>query len=354
MPEQVVSLPASRDARRIGLRYVTDAQPGIRRVRAGRRFRYLDDSGQPVADEDTLARIRALAVPPAWEEVWICASAAGHLQATGRDQRGRKQYRYHADWRKVRDTAKFDRMVAFGEALPRIRARVEADLRKRGLPREKVLATIVRLLDTTAIRVGNQEYARSNHSYGLTTLRDQHVDVSPSHVVFAFRGKSGKRHRIDIRDARLARIVRQCRDLPGYELFQYLDEDGERHSVGSQDVNDYLREIAGSEFTAKDFRTWHGTVMGAVALRKAGVASSKTAAARRVTSAIEHVAGVLGNTVAVCRKSYVHPAVVEAYLEGMTIPHSSSRARRLDAEERATLSFLRGLSRPRRPARQSA
>jgi DNA topoisomerase-1 len=237
------------------LHYVTGREPGIRRLPAGKGFRYRDSRGKAVRDAETLRRIRSLAIPPAWTDVWICADADGHLQATGRDALGRKQYRYHPRWRSVRDETKYERTIAFGKALPRIRARTERDLARPGLPREKVLATVVRLLETTLIRVGNEEYARQNHSFGLTTMRDRHVKVSGAAVHFAFRGKSGIPHRIDVDDPRLARVVRRCRDVPGQELFQYLDERGERHSIGSADVNEYLHRIGGEEFTAKDFRT---------------------------------------------------------------------------------------------------
>ena len=283
-------------ARSAGLRYVRDDRPGIRRVRRGKGFHYLLPDGQPVRDDATLSRIRSLAIPPAWVDVWICVPAGGHLQATGRDARGRKQYRYHPRWRAVRDETKYDRMVAFGRALPRVRTRAEADLSLPGLPRPKVLATVVRLLATTLIRVGNEEYARANGSFGLTTLRDQHVEVTGATVHFAFRGKSGVRHRIDVHDRRLARIVRRCRDLPGHELFQYLDADGATHAVDSADVNDYLREAAGEEFTAKDFRTWSGTLLAALSLKELASFDSQAQAKHNVTAAIESVAKRLGNT----------------------------------------------------------
>lgn len=342
---------AASPARSTRLRYVTDAQPGYRRVRSRDGLGYLDPEGAPVDDPELLARFNALAIPPAWEDVWICPTPNGHLQATGRDQRGRKQYRYHAEWRRTRDASKFERMVVFAEALPRIRERVERDLALRGLPREKVLAAAVRLLERTGIRVGNEEYARSNGSYGLTTLRDKHVDVGSSHVTFRFPGKSGKTHHIDLRDPQLARIVRRCRDLPGYELFQYLDEHGEPRSIGSGDVNDYLREAAGDDFTAKDFRTWAGTVLAAMAFCGVEPPSTDADGARKVKAAIEQVAAALGNTVAVCRKSYVHPAVVEAYLDGRTIDGVVQRAEgRLAPEEQATLALLRS-AQPKRAAR---
>jgi len=299
-----------------GLRYTSDAQPGIRRRRHGKQFVYLDASGEPLHDRATLARIRALAIPPAWTDVWICPSPRGHLQATGRDARGRKQYRYHPRWRAVRDETKYEHLIAFGEALPRIRERVAHDLALPGLPREKVLATIVRLLEATHIRVGNEEYARQNRSFGLTTLRNRHVAVAGEEVRFAFRGKSGKQHAIALHNRTLARIVRRLRDLPGYELFQYLDDEGKRQSIDSADVNDYLRAIAGQAFTAKDFRTWAGTLAAAQALTAAGAFSSQTEAKQKTVAAVKTVAEELGNTPAVCRACYVHPAVIEAYLAG--------------------------------------
>lgn len=336
-------------ARQAGLRYVTDATPGIRRIRAGRGFRYEWPDGSRLEDAEHLARIRALAIPPAWTDVWIAAAANAHLQATGRDGRGRKQYRYHARWREVRDATKYDRMVAFGEALPRIRARVEADLGKPGLPREKVLATVVRLLEDTLIRVGNEEYARENRSFGLTTMRDQHVNVRGSEIRFHFRGKSGRVHEVGIRDRRLARIVKRCQDIPGYELFQYLDDDGERRTIDSADVNEYLRDVSGENFTAKDFRTWSGTVAAAIALREFESFDSETQAKRNVVAAIESVASQLGNTPAVCRKCYVHPAVIESYLDGQTVAALKRRARarmetslhELKPAEAAVLALLR-------------
>jgi DNA topoisomerase-1 len=330
-------------ARAAGLRYTSDRSPGVTRVRSGKGFRYLDADGKPVRDRDVLKRIRSLAIPPAWTEVWICPRGDGHLQATGRDARGRKQYRYHPRWREVRDEAKYDRMAAFGRALPVIRARTEEDLARPGLPREKVLATVVRLLERTLIRVGNEEYAQSNGSYGLTTLRERHVEVSGEKIHFAFRGKSGVKHRIDVHDARLAKVVRRCRDLPGQELFQYVDDEGQTRAVTSADVNDYLREITGEDFTAKDFRTWAGTVLAAVSLRDLEAFESLAEARRNVARAIDAVSSRLGNTAAVCRKCYVHPAVLEAYTDG-SLAASLRRAREgcegLEPDERALLSFL--------------
>ena len=297
-----------------GLHYVTDDRPGITRQMGALGFRYYRPDGRPLKRPTDLKRIRSLAVPPAWKHVWICPDPQGHVQATGRDARGRKQYRYHPEWRAHRDADKFDRLEAFAAVLPEIRARTAADLAKPGLPREKVLATIVQLLERSLIRVGNDEYARSNKSFGLTTLRDQHVRVKGSMLRFEFRGKSGKRHSVGINDRRLARIVKQCRDLPGQELFQYIDEDGHRQNVNSADVNTYLREITAADFTAKDFRTWFGTVLAATALREFRHADSMAGSKRNVVRAIEAVAGVLGNTPAVCRKSYIHPAILDCYM----------------------------------------
>jgi len=299
-----------------GLRYSSDDRAGIRRLRRGRGFSYVGPDGTVVRDRDTLARIRALAIPPAWTDVWICPWPNGHIQATGRDARGRKQHRYHARWRETRDESKFDRMMAFARALPAIRERCDADLALSGLPREKVLAAVVRLLELTLIRVGNDEYARLNRSFGLTTLRDRHARIEGTRVRFRFRGKGGKEHEVGIRDRRLAGIIRRCQELPGQELFQYVDDDGEIRDVTSDDVNGYLRAIAGDGFTAKDFRTWAGTVLAYRALRALQPATSPTAARRNVVEAMRETAGRLGNTPAVARKSYVHPAVLDAYMDG--------------------------------------
>jgi DNA topoisomerase I len=323
-----------------GLRYVNDAMPGIRREKAGDGFRYVDAHGRSIDDPDKRLRIKALAIPPAWTEVWICADPRGHLQATGRDARGRKQYRYHGRWSQVRDEAKFERMLAFGQALPAIRRRTARDLALPGLPRRKVLAAIVRLLEGTLIRVGNDEYARDNESYGLTTLQDQHARISGDSVRFVFRGKSGVSHSIGLRDKRLARVVKQCRDIPGQRLFQYEGEDGEHHSVYSDDVNDYLRKIAGQEFTAKDFRTWAGTLLAAEALGKLGGFDTQAQAKKNVLQAIDSVAERLGNTRAVCRKCYIHPALLEAYLEGAAAESAAPPVAGLSAAEAALLGFL--------------
>ncbi len=326
-----------------GLRYVTDQVPGIRRIGTGKAFRYISPKGRVLRDRTTLARIRSLAIPPAWTEVWICPSEEGHLQAVGRDARKRKQYRYHPRWRQVRDETKFDRMADFAKVLPRIRRRVKRDLARQGLPKEKVLATIIRLLKMTLIRVGNEEYRKQNDSFGLTTLRDHHVDIRGSKVHFYFRGKSGKRHAISIDEPHLARIVRRCRDLPGYELFQYLDEAGEQHSISSTDVNGYLREIAGDDFTAKDFRTWAGTVMAIEALASCEAFRTQREAKRNLSRVVEMVSQKLGNTVAVCRKCYIHPGVFETYVQGTLMQPTSKGSRR----EKAFARMLKAWSKPK-------
>jgi DNA topoisomerase I len=339
-------------ARAAGLRYVDDRCPGISRVRHGTGIGYRGPDGIAIRDGETLARIRSLAVPPAWRDVWICPDPQGHLQATGRDARGRKQYRYHPRWREVRDGNKYERMIAFGRALPLIRRRVEKDLALPGLPREKILATVVRLLEVTLIRVGNEEYAKHNESFGLATMRDRHVRVNGSSLRFEFRGKSGILHAVDLEDRRLARIVRQSRDLPGFELFQYIDVSGERRTIDAADVNAYLKSIAGDEFTAKDFRTWAGTVLAARALRDMAAVDSQAQVKRNVLRAVETVAKRLGNTKAVCRKCYIHPLVVNAYLDGTlagTLNRKAGRElrshpRHLSPEEAAVLTLLhRGL-----------
>jgi DNA topoisomerase-1 len=299
-----------------GLVYINDAEPGITRVREGDRFLYRWPDGHEVRHRPTLARIHALVIPPAWHDVWICTRPNGHLQATGRDERGRKQYRYHPRWRDVRDENKFDRLLAFGEALPAIRERTEHDLRRHGLPREKVLATIVRLLETTYIRVGNPEYARANASFGLTTLRDRHARIEGDHLHLHFRGKSGKEHDIDVNNPRLARIVRSCRDIPGQHLFQYIGDDGDHHAIDSGDVNAYLREVSGGEFTAKDFRTWAGTVLAARLLAALPPPASVREQRQGIVRVVDDVAANLGNTRSVCRKCYVHPRILDAHLSG--------------------------------------
>ena len=303
-------------AQQAKLRYVSDVHPGILRSRSGKGFSYRGPNGGLVKDKTVLARIRSLAIPPAWKHVWICLDEHGHLQATGRDARGRKQYRYHSRWRELRDEVKYARMADFAAALPRIRARVRRDLARQGLPREKVLAAVVRLLETTFVRIGNEEYARDNASFGLTTLRGRQVRVQGSQVELRFRGKSGVAHEVSLSDRRLASMVRHMLDLPGYQLFCYVDESGESRAVESADVNAYLRSIAGEEFTSKDFRTWAGTVLCARALRALEPPQSVSAGRRNVAAAIEAVAAQLRNTKAVCRKCYIHPAVVDAYLAG--------------------------------------
>jgi DNA topoisomerase I len=333
-------------ARSAGLRWVSDTQPGLRRVRAGRGFKYLQPSGRPLRDARTLARIRSLAIPPAWKDVWICPDPRGHIQATGRDAKGRKQYRYHPRWREVRDETKYSRLLEFGCALPQIRARVERDLARRGLPREKVLATVLRLLEKTLIRVGNEEYARSNRSFGLTTLTDRHVKVRGRRIHFRFRGKSGKVHQFGIEDRELSQVVKRCQELPGQELFRYLDAGGRRRSVDSGDVNAYLREASGRDFTAKDFRTWAGTVRASFALAALPPPASQRHGKRSVKDAIGEVARRLGNTPAICRKSYVHPAVVDSYLEGTLKPRLHARVRlpRLSSLRPPEVALLRLLS----------
>ena len=306
-------------AEEAGLRYVSDEQPGYTRKKKGDDFEYFDTKGKPVTDETRLLRIRRLAIPPAYTDVWICPTTNGHIQATGRDARGRKQYRYHEKWREARDETKYDKMLIFGAALPKIRKRVEQDLSLPGLPKNKVLATIISIMERTFIRVGNEEYARTNNSYGLTTMRNRHVDVKGTKVRFKFRGKSGVSHEVEVADRRLARIVKKAQDLPGQELFAYLCEDGTVQDIKSQDVNDYLREITGEDFTAKDFRTWAGTVLAAVALNAVDPYETKKQAKANVKNAITAVSKILGNTPAVCRKCYVHPAVLETYLSGSMI-----------------------------------
>ena len=333
-------------ARAAGLVYTADDRPGIRRLKRGKGFTYVDAKRRPLRSAADLARIRSLVIPPAWTDVWICPNPRGHLQATGRDARGRKQYRYHPKWRVVRDSTKYERLILFGRALPVIRRRADADLRRQGLPREKVLAAVVRLLEKTFIRVGNDEYARDNKSFGLTTMRDGHVKISGSTVRFIFRGTSGVEHALALDDRRLARIVKQCRDLPGQELFQYRDENGAVIDIGSADVNAYLKDITGEDFTSKDFRTWAGTVLAAQLLRDFEDVDSQARAKKNVVDAIEQVAKQLGNTRAVCRKCYVHPAVIDAYLDGSMLKTMAQRARttkavgKMTAAEAAVLGLL--------------
>ena len=344
-PQPGDPLAAARSAR---LRHVTDDIPGITRRRAASGFDYLDPDGNLIGDFATLSRIKSLAIPPAWTAVWICPFPHGHIQATGRDARGRKQYRYHPRWRETRDETKFDRMLMFSRVLPRIRKRVDTDLRRRGPQRERVLAAIVRLLELTLFRIGNSEYSKTNNSFGLTTLRNRHAAVRGDTIRLAFRGKSGVWNESRVSDRRLARVVKRCRDLPGHELFQYVDDDGHRHTVGSSEVNAYLREISGEEITAKDFRTWAGTFLTALALREL---ARTTAEARKSTlvRAVEQVSRHLGNTAAVCRKCYIHPAIFDGYLDGSlvrTLDQHVSRSRSsnidwMSIEEAAVTAFLR-------------
>jgi DNA topoisomerase-1 len=336
--EQEAAPPELEQAQSAGLVYVSDQDPGVRRRPArGTGFDYLRPDGVPVSDERTLARIHDLAIPPAWTDVWISPAPNGHIQAVGRDAKGRKQYRYHDRWRQVRDSHKYDRVIAFGRALPRLRWRVERDLARRGLPREKVLAAVVRVMEITLIRIGNDAYARQNRNFGLTTLRDRHARIAGGRAIFEFRGKGGKDHRTGFQDRRLARIVKACQDLPGQRLFQYLDEAGERHAIESADVNAYIREILGDDFSAKDFRTWAGTVAAARALALQEPCASATQARRNINACVKAVASVLGNTAAVCRGAYIHPAVLEAYSTGALALRSGTDAR---AFELAVLRFL--------------
>ena len=324
-------------AQSAGLTYVTDTEAGIARCRAGKGWAYTDAAGDRIKDRAVIDRINALAIPPAYTDVWICPDPDGHLQATGRDAKGRKQYRYHPRFREVRDGTKYEHMIDFAHALPGIRERVDADMKLRGLPRAKVLATVVHLLETTMIRVGNADYAKQNESYGLTTLEDQHVDVAGNQLKFHFKGKSGKTWKLSIRDRRVARIVKASQDLPGEHLFQYLDEAGEQHSVTSGDVNAYLREIAGAAVTAKDFRTWTGTVLAALALVEFEKVDSDAAAKRNVRAAIERVAARLGNTPTVCRKCYVHPEVLDSYLAHELVLEVQDEVEKELKEDLATL-----------------
>jgi DNA topoisomerase I len=331
-----------------GLRYVSDNQSGYTRKPKGDDFEYFDTDGKPIRDETRVLRIQRIAIPPAYKDVWICPSPNGHIQATARDARGRKQYRYHERWREARDENKYDRMLVFGQALPKIRRQVNKDMGLRELPRNKVLATVVHLLGRTFIRIGNEEYARENKSFGLTTMQDRHVDVKGAKLSFSFRGKSGVKHEIDVNDRRIANIIRKLQDLPGQDVFQYEDEAGEVQSVTSQDVNDYLQEITGEEFTAKDFRTWAGTVLTAMALSAQGPVENQTQAKKNIKDAIAAVAKILGNTPTVCRKCYVHPVVLESYLDGDMIEGLKQKTEEalsenledLRSEEAAVMSFL--------------
>ena len=334
----------------VGLRYVSDARPGIRRRKSGKGFLYTRVDGSRLSEPDVLRRIKALAVPPAWTDVWICPFAEGHIQATGRDAKGRKQYRYHARFREVRESTKYERVIGFADALPSIREKVEEHMALRGLPREKVLATVVHLLETTLIRVGNDDYAKENNSYGLTTLKNRHVAVEGNEVHFRFTGKSGKQWSLRVKDRRIAKIIRACQELPGQELLQYVDEEGHCQDVTSTDVNDYLKEITGTDITAKDFRTWAGTVLAAMALNELESFDSAAQAKRNLRSAIEKVSARLGNTPTICRKCYVHPEVLNSYMDGNLVLELKSKAESelrgtigsLKPEEAAVLALLRG------------
>jgi len=342
---EVASDEAVAAAEEAGLQYVSHERPGYRRRLNGKDFEYLDTEGKRIRDEQRVLRIKRLAIPPAWTDVWICPSPTGHIQATGRDARQRKQYRYHERWREIRDENKFGRLADFAKALPQIRKRVDQDIKLPGLPREKVLATVVRLLERTFIRIGNDEYARENKSFGLTTIKDRHVTLKGAHLRFRFRGKSGRQHEVDIRDRQVAKIISRLQDLPGQELFQYIDDDGKVHDVRSQDVNDYLRGITNENFTAKDFRTWAGTLLSALALNVQGGFKTNKEGKANVKRAISAVAQLLGNTPAICRKCYVHPAIIEAYLSGTQIAGlgqaiKDSAKINLHAVERAVLKSL--------------
>jgi DNA topoisomerase-1 len=333
-----------------GLRYVSDARPGIRRRKSGKGFSYARVDGSRLSEPDVIRRIKALAVPPAWTDVWICPFAEGHIQATGRDAKGRKQYRYHVRFREARESTKYERVIGFADALPAIRETVEEHMALRGLPREKVLATVVHLLETTLIRIGNDDYARENNSYGLTTLKNRHVAVEGSEVRFRFTGKSGKQWSLRVKDRRIAKIIRACQELPGQELLQYIDEEGNCQDVTSSDVNDYLKEVTGGDITAKDFRTWAGTVLAAMALNELESFDSAAQAKRNLRSAIEKVSARLGNTPTICRKCYVHPEVLNSYMDGNLVLELKSKAEselrsaigRLKPEEAAVLALLRG------------
>ncbi len=343
-----VVLDPEAAAREAHLRYVSDRMPGIRRAPAENGFTYLDADGAPVEDETVLKRIRSLVIPPAWQEVWICRLAHGHLQAVGRDARGRKQYRYHPRWRVVRDEAKYGKMLVFGRVLPTIRNAVEHDLALPGFPKRRILAAIVRLLERTLARIGNEEYAQANKSFGLSTLRNRHAKVDGARVTFDFRGKHGIVRHVELQDRRLANIVRRCREIPGQALFQYIDEAEEHHAVASEDVNEYLREVSGEEVTAKDFRTWAATNLAALALRELEQFDSATKAKKNVVQAVEAVSRMLGNTPAICRKCYIHPAIFEGYLDGSLAVALKERGEAalaepdsgLTAEEVAVTAFL--------------
>lgn len=349
---EAIKLEPEEVAKMAHLRYYTDDKPGYTRrlARDSKSFDFFGTKGERITDEEEIARIRKLAVPPAYTDVWICPSPNGHLQATGKDARGRKQYRYHAKWRETADANKYSRVMAFAAALPALRKRLDHDMSQPGLPRTKVLATVVKLLETTLIRVGNEEYARENKHYGLTTMRRRHVHVKSGHIEFAFRGKSGIDHTIELNNPKLARIVQRCQELPGHDLFQFVDEEGQRHHINSGDVNAYLHDITGQPFTAKDFRTWAGTVLAAIALKEFESFDTEAAAKKNIVSAIESVAERLGNTPSVCRKCYVHPAILEAYADGTMLNTLQKKAENelrseglgsLKPEEAAVVGLLR-------------
>ena len=335
--EPDIAVEARATAEDVGLAYVDDGGPGIRRRRSGKGFRYLRPDGTTLKDKAAIERIQRLVVPPAWTDVWICPRANGHIQATGRDAKGRKQYRYHSRFREARESNKYEHMLAFAKSLPAIRAGIDEHLRLRTLCREKVLASVVYLLETTLVRVGNDEYARQNNSYGLATLKNRHVEIDGPELRFSFKGKSGKMWRLNLRDRRIAKVIRACHDLPGQELFQYIDENGEIRDVTSSDVNDYLREISGRHITAKDFRTWHGTVLAAMALQELEMVDTKAATKRNVREAIQRVAERLGNTPTICKKCYVHPEIFAMHAEGALLLDVK---REIDEELRDELSGL--------------
>ena len=352
IPEPTTFQTAAESA---GLRYVSDEQPGIRRVRRGKRFGYVMPDGKPVRDAATLERIRKLVIPPAYEDVWICLEPNGHLQASGRDAKGRKQYRYHEQFRAVRDSTKYEHIIEFAAVLPKVRATIDEHMALRGLPREKVLATIIHLLETTMIRVGNSRYAETNKSYGLSTMQNRHVAVDGSELRFRFKGKSRKQWRLNIRNRRVARIVKAMQELPGQHLFQYLDLEGVQHEVTSGDINRYLKDISGADITSKDFRTWTGTVLAAVGFTEIGAAKTTTAANRNVRTVVDAVSSILGNTPTVCRKCYIHPEIIDSYLAGTmrlkvkTPGDDAVGGGQLSPEEQAVLRFLK-----RRLAEKSA
>ena len=344
---KILNFEPKQSAKLAGLRYVRADELQIERRKVGRGFSYLDHKGDRISDRKEIERLKSLAIPPALTDVWICHLPNGHLQATGRDARRRKQYFYHPEWRKTRSQHKFNRMLLFGASLPLIRTTTAKHLRKRGLPREKVLAAVVQLLETTLIRVGNDQYAKKNSSFGLTTLRDRHVDIEGDKVQFEFRGKSGVDHEIELHDRRLANVIKQCQDIPGYEIFKYYDESGDRHFVNSEDVNEYLQQITQQEFTAKDFRTWAGTLLTAIELNELGEFNSETEAKKNVVRAIKNTAKQLGNRPATCRKYYVHPAITEAYHDGTLLENmsdldkSESQIEGLNPEEEVVLEIIK-------------